>query len=106
MVEIIDKILENKEWIFSGIGIVILPFFFKFIRKVFNNNSDFITVTKAGGGFRSHDNNIPLSINKNEIVSIENTPPGHIGNSVIVMRNGDRYHLTESTRKIKRLTKR
>jgi hypothetical protein len=53
MKEIIDYILNNKEWIFSGIGVVLLVAFIKLIRRFFKRRSGYVEpsqsqVTQAG----------------------------------------------------------
>ena len=60
-----DWIIENKDWIFSGIGVTILVTFYKiFFSKKYN--ADLITnkITKSGNNISnsSNTNNIQINI--------------------------------------------
>ena len=103
--DIIKLISENKEWLFSGVGIVFIVWLINLIRNKNKTNSDLITVTIAGGAFLGPDKDTPKIINKNDIVSLDDPYEGEIGNTVIVMRDGSRHYVAESKNKIQKLTR-
>lgn len=103
--DIIKTITENKEWIFSGVGVTIGVWIFKYLYKRICNTSDFITVTIAGGAYLGPVNDTPITINKNEIVSLDEPYMGEIGTTVIVMKDGQRHYVTETKLKLKKLTR-
>ncbi|OJV21642.1 MAG: hypothetical protein BGO30_02790 [Bacteroidetes bacterium 41-46] len=102
---IINTIIENKEWIFSGVGILIVGGIIKYFYRRFNNTSDLITVTIAGGAYLGPIKDTPITINKNEIAYLDNPYCGEIGTTVIVMKNGTRHYVTDTKSKIIKLTK-
>jgi hypothetical protein len=103
--DIIKLISENKEWLFSGVGIIFFVWLFNLIKNKIKSNSDLITVTISGGAFLGPDNDTPKVINKNDISSLDNPYEGEIGNTVIVMRDGSRHYVTESKSKIQKLSR-
>ena len=103
--DIIKLILENKEWLFSGVGIVFIVYLINLIRNKNKTKSDLITVTIAGGAFLGPEKDTPKIINKNDIVSLDSPYEDEIGNTIIVMRDGSRHYATESKSKIQKLTR-
>lgn len=60
----VNWIIENREWVFSGIGITILLGIIEFIRKKFNKNSNKenpITIEQNNTG----NNNTQIGIQNN-----------------------------------------
>lgn len=103
--DIIKTIIENREWIFSGVGVLVVGGIIKFLYKRFSNNSDLITVTIAGGAYLGPVNDTPIIINKNEISSLDNPYLGEVGTTVIVMKDGQRHYVVETKSKLKKLTR-
>ena len=103
--DIVKFITDNKEWIFSGVGVVILVGIITYIYNRFSNTSDLITVTIAGGAFMGPDHDTPITINKNEISSLADPYNGEIGTTVVVMKDGKRHYVTETKSKLQRLTR-
>lgn len=97
----IKVITENKEWIFSGVGVGIITYIYNY----FHNTSDLITVTIEGGAYLGPSSNTPKTINKNDISSLDDPYSNEIGTTVIVMKDGTKYYVTETKSKLKRLTR-
>lgn len=102
--DILKLISDNKEWLFSGAGLVFIIWLINFVRKKSHLNSDLITVTIAGGAYLGPDNDTPIVINKNDIVSLADPYEDEIGNTVVVMRDGQRHYVTETKTKVQKLT--
>ena len=103
--DIIKVITDNKEWIFSGVGVATLVGIITYIYNYFHNTSDLITVTIAGGAYLGPSSNTPKTINKNDISSLDDPYSNEIGTTVIVMKDGTKYYVTETKSKLKRLTR-
>lgn len=103
--DIFKLITDNKEWLFSGLGLTLIIWLINFVRNKGNSNSDLIAVTIAGGVFLGPDKDTPIVINKNDITSLADPYEDEIGKTVIVMRDGKRHYVTETKAKVQKLTR-
>lgn len=103
--DIIKTISDNKEWILPPFLVAIIGGIIKYYYKQFSNTSDLITFTIAGGAYLGPTEDTPITINKNEIASLDNPFSGELGTTVIVMKDGTRYYVTQTKSKLIKLTK-
>jgi len=62
MIDSMDWIIDNKEWVFSGIGVFILGFLLNFLRK---KNAPNISQSQKIGRVKSKKSSIKISQNQN-----------------------------------------
>ena len=102
-IDIIEIMSNNKEWLFSGVGVAIVVFVYSIISKKRKNKSPLIKVTITGGAFLSYEDDTPVTINKNEISRLETPLNNELGTTKIIMNNGKEYYVSETKSKIYKL---